>query len=308
MTGAGGFIGRHVAARLNEQGHRVLALSRGIAPEDRTDGVMGPADLAEIEAWKAWPEGTDVLIHLGALNPSRSEPQSGDLAALRRANVEATAALARRAARERVRRMLFISSANVHGPSADKSVSASDPLAPASPYAISKAEAEAAFWTSLSGTETEGCVLRPAPVYGAGGRGNVAVLVKLASMPAPLPLEGLGGPRSLVAVDHLAQVIAASLEVPAAAGTTILIADEGPITPAGIVRALRTGWGRAPLLLPAPVGVLQRLIGAMGKDTVWRAATAPFVLETQPLKDLLGWSSPLTTQEKLRRLAADGAL
>ncbi|MEF2559279.1 hypothetical protein VQ044_24445 [Aurantimonas sp. C2-5-R2] len=46
----------------------------------------------------------------------------------------------------------------------------------------------------------------------------------------------------------------------------------------------------------------------MGKNTVWHAATAPFVLETQPLKDLLGWSSALTTQEKLRRLAADGAL
>ena len=67
VTGASGFVGRHVAALLARRGHRVRALvrrdSRGRAaeglPADRTLG-----DLADAAALAALTEGADVVVHL----------------------------------------------------------------------------------------------------------------------------------------------------------------------------------------------------------------------------------------------------
>lgn len=308
VTGATGFVGQHLVAKLKAGGNQVVALRRGGAASAGPDILAGPADLAEIDRWDAWPAAVEAVVHLAALNPGRREAGAADPAALRHANVDGTAALARRAAREGVGRMIFLSSANVHAARNGAGIRESDPLAPRSPYAVSKKQAEEAFWNNLAGTATQGCVLRPAPVYGAGGRGNVASLVKLARLPIPLPLEGLGGPRSLVAVDHLIEVIALCLDAPGAAGETFLVADEGPLAPAGIVRALRQGWRRAPRLLPAPAGPLGRLATVAGKGKGWEAATQPFVLDTSHLHETLGWRSPIGTAEKLRELAAAGAL
>ena len=67
VTGASGFVGRHVAALLAHRGHRVRALvrrdGRGRAaeglPADRT-----PGDLADAAALAALTEGADVVVHL----------------------------------------------------------------------------------------------------------------------------------------------------------------------------------------------------------------------------------------------------
>lgn len=306
LTGSGGFVGRHLTPRLREQGHDVVALTRGAAGHG-PGTIQGPADIADIEAWQSWPDGIEAVVHLAALNPVRKDALARDLPALRRANVEATAALARRAGREGVGRMILASTANVHAPR-EGLVREGDPLAPASPYAASKAEAEAAFWGALDGTGTQGCVLRPAPVYGAGARGGFASLLGLARRNLPLPIAGLGAPRSLVAVDHLCAVIALSLEHPAAAGETFLVADNGPLTPADIVRALREGWGRRAMVLPAPVGLIGVAAGWTGRAARWRDLATPFVLDTGHLQQRLGWRPGADTAERLRRMAADGIL
>jgi uncharacterized protein YbjT (DUF2867 family) len=67
VTGASGFVGRHVAALLARRGHRVRALVRrdgpgraaGGLPPDRTAG-----DLADATALAAFTQGADVVVHL----------------------------------------------------------------------------------------------------------------------------------------------------------------------------------------------------------------------------------------------------
>ena len=67
VTGASGFVGRHVTALLARRGHHVRALvrrdGRGTAaeglPADRT-----PGDLADPAALAALTRGADVVVHL----------------------------------------------------------------------------------------------------------------------------------------------------------------------------------------------------------------------------------------------------
>ncbi|HDZ73830.1 MAG TPA: NAD-dependent epimerase/dehydratase family protein [Aurantimonas coralicida] len=308
LTGSSGFVGQHLLPYLRGRGHQVLTLARGSQTAAGPFAWEGPADLADIERWPSWPEHIEALVHLAALNPGRGDPQAFDLEALRHANVGATAALTRRARREGVRRVVFVSTALVHRPSHEGFVSQSDRPVPANAYARSKLEAEEIFWTSLKGGDTEGSVLRPAPVYGSGARGNITKLIRLARLPLPLPLEGLGSARSLLAVNHLAEALELCLGSPAAIGETFLVADDGPVTPAEIVRAIRQGLGRSPMIFRAPATLFAAIARWAGRNDQWQNATMPFALETRHIQDRLGWQPSGTTKTMLRRMAAAGTL
>jgi nucleoside-diphosphate-sugar epimerase len=264
ITGASGFVGRHLAPDLARQGVEVLRLGRGQAGEG---GLAGPADLCDIGAWDGWPSKLDAVVHLAALNPARGEAGWGDEAALMRANADGTAALAKRTTREGVPRLVFLSTAKVHGGARLGIVTEASPLAPPDAYARSKLEGEERLREAVAGSGTAAFVLRPAPVFGPGGRGLVSTLGRLARLPVPLPLGGLGAPRSLVSVESLVSAIRAALGAPLAAGEApaVLVADRGPLDPAGIVGALRAGLGRRAGILPAPFATLaaRRLAGGV---------------------------------------------
>lgn len=298
LTGSSGFVGRHLAPYLAAEGHRVTTLRRAAA--SLADGDWrGPARLNEIEDWPDWPAGVEAVVHLAAANPARGRAGADDAALLREVNVEGTAALARRCAREGVRRFVFLSSANVHAPRLDGgAITESDALRPQNPYAASKAEAEAALRSALAETATQFCILRPAPVFGRGGRGTVAQLARLAATPLPLPLDGLGGARSLLAVEDLIRAVALALTAPGAAGATLLLAG-GAATPAELVAALRKGSGRRPLLAPAPVKLLAGVARFLGKGAAWASLTHPFVVDCSEAKDTLGWSPRLGLLDRL---------
>jgi UDP-glucose 4-epimerase len=298
LTGGGGFIGRHLAPYLAEKGHRVMTLRRNATSVADGDW-KGPTRLKEIEDWPDWPAGVEAIVHLAAANPARGQAGANDAALLREVNVEGTAALARRSAREGVRRFVFLSSANVHAPRPDgKPITEGDALRPQSAYAASKAEAEATLRSALAETATQFCILRPAPVFGRGGRGTVAQLARLAATPLPLPFRGLGGPRSLLAVEDLIRAIALALTAPGAAGATLLLAG-GAATPAELVAALRKGNGRRPLLAPAPAALLGGVARALGKGAAWASLTHPFVVDWSEAKGTLGWSPRVGLLDRL---------
>lgn len=291
LTGATGFIGRHLAPHLVGTGHRVTILRRGVAAAAPGDWA-GPPDLSELDDWPDWPAGVEAVVHLAAVNPEHAR-HGGDNAALHLANVEGTAALARRSVREGVGRIVFLSSANVHAPRRDGGViSETEPLHPQSAYAASKIAAEAALRAALADTGTEFCILRPVPVFGPGGRGTVARITRLAATPWPLPLKGLGGPRSLLAVGDLVRAIALALTVPKAAGETLLLAG-GSATPANLVAALRHRCGRPSRLVPVPTAVFGALARLLGKRRAWDSVTGSFVVDAGRARKILGWSATI---------------
>ncbi|WP_152044576.1 NAD-dependent epimerase/dehydratase family protein [Aureimonas psammosilenae] len=309
VTGAGGFVGRHLVERLAAEGHDLVLLRRGQdGGSAKFPSFVGPADLAGIDTFSSFPEGIEAIAHLAALNPMRGDPAASDLAALRHANVAGTAALARRAVTEGVRRVVLVGSASVHGATTRARSRETDPLQPQTPYARSKAEGEDALWQALGEQDrTTACVLRPAAVFGPGGRNAVATLARLARLPLPLPLGGLGKPRSLIGVDSLARAIALALTRDEAAGETFLVADDGPLTPADIVAALREGLGRKPGILPAPsalLGMAARL-GANGK--AWERLRQSLVLDNGAIRGKLGWQ-PGIARETLQEMMAEGSI
>jgi len=134
VTGASGFVGRHLVEHLEDLGQEVVCVDRS------TDGV----DVTDAEAVHALVGsiGPDVVYHLAGwadVGGSWSAPVEAF-----RANAEGTLNVLLAAADAGVKRVLAVSSADVYGIVTPEELPLTEdsPLRPASPYAASKVAAD----------------------------------------------------------------------------------------------------------------------------------------------------------------------
>ncbi|MFD2181453.1 NAD-dependent epimerase/dehydratase family protein [Rhodoplanes azumiensis] len=316
LTGATGFIGRHLLAALPEQGFRVRALLRRPAdlPASATGAVIG--DIARPQNMAAALADVDAVVHSAALTPGfpgqpgrPGQPGCPDPSGLtgtpaddyRTMNTEATIALARAAQRAGVKRFVFLSSIRAQtGPSAPGVVTEATAPSPESDYGRSKLAAEA----GLATLDIDWVALRPVLVYGPGVRGNMAGLLRLARTPWPLPLGGVTAGRSLLAVENLATAIATLLSHPEPLRRAFVVADREVLTVGAMVAALRRGLGRAPGLVPVPTPLLRAGCAVTGRTETFRRLAEPLVVDASALA-ALGWTPTVATPEGLARLARE---
>jgi UDP-glucose 4-epimerase len=296
LTGATGFIGRHLVAELPRRGYRVRVLLRRPAelPDGATGAVIG--DIASPHNMAAALRDVDAVVHSAGLAHAMSGMPEDDYRAI---NTQGTLNLARAAERAHVKRFVFLSSIRAQtGPVSVTPLTETDKPRPTDAYGRSKLEAE-------QGLDTLGIdwvALRPVLVYGPGVKGNMAALLRLAQSPWPLPVGALHARRSLLSLDNLASAIDAVLREPGPLRRPFIVADPEPLDVAGIVGALREGLGRKPGLLPVPSFMLR--LGAMlaGRSEAFDRLAGSLVAQPDALR-ALGWEPVSSTRDGLAALA-----
>ena len=175
VTGADGFVGRHLVRRLAREGHRIGAGRRpGGPPVDwqGADVTELPLELTdETSVRRAVEFGPDAVVHLAAIASNREGFADPGLAWT--VNAAGTARLAEALARRRERgggegRLLLVSSGEVYGPGVQVPRRETDPIAPATPYAASKVGAEHAGLEVWRRTGLPVIVARPFTHTGPG--------------------------------------------------------------------------------------------------------------------------------------------
>jgi UDP-glucose 4-epimerase len=296
LTGASGFVGRHLLADLTAAGYRLRVATRRRMdlPSGIEQVVVG--DLAEPVDWTTALAGVDAVVHgAGIAHAGPGIPEER----YRRVNTEATVALAR-AAEGRVSRFVFISSIRAQsGPVAPTVLTEDDPPQPTDAYGRSKLAAEQA----LAELDLPWVALRPVLVYGEGVAGNMGALIRLARSPLPLPFGALRGERSLVAVETLAAAIRHVIELPEAPRRAMIVADPAPVTIPTIITALRAGLGRPPGLVSVPAPVLAGLFRLAGRSASFTRLGSALAADAAALRRC-GFAPPWPTEEGLRRLGA----
>lgn len=305
VTGADGFVGRTVRARLSTVGRPWRGAVRGGDAVSGREELLAVGDIGPETDWGAALEGVDAVVHLAARAHVLRERAADPLGEYRRVNVAGTGRLAREAADRGVRRFVFVSSAGVNGDLAgpDRPFTERDVPRPHSHYALSKWEAEEELRAVSSRTGMEVAILRPPLVYGPGVKANFLRLMRLVSRGLPLPFGSVDNRRSLLGADNLADAITVCLDHAGAAGETFLLGDGESISTPGLIRNLARALGRPVRLLPCPPGLLGAAARAVGASARARQLLGSLVVDDRKIRERLGWRPARAMTEGLEEAA-----
>lgn len=146
VTGGAGFIGSHIAAALVQRGDRVRILDNFLTGKRENLAGLGNSvdviegDILDAATLQRAMNGVDYCLHQAAIP---SVPRSvADPARSNDANVTGSLSVYLAARDAGVKRVVVASSSSVYGPTAPVPTPEASPLAPASPYAVTKAAAD----------------------------------------------------------------------------------------------------------------------------------------------------------------------
>lgn len=306
VTGANGFVGSALCKALSR---RFLVRGAVQIPGEGssfcvTDLVTGCLS-ADFD-WTNALVGVSVVVHCAARVHVMSEKAADPLAEFRRVNVEGTLRLARQAAEAGARRFVFISSIGVNGCSTStQAFAAGGDVAPHTPYAVSKNEAENGLQSLATETGMEVVVIRPPLIYGPNAPGNFFSLMKWLASGIPLPLGGIvENRRSFVFIDNLVDLLITCIDHPSAANQTFLVSDGEDLSTTALLRSVAAALGRPARLIPVPAGVIMLAARLVGRPGIAQRLCGSLQVDIGKTRELLGWTPPISVDEGLRRTAA----
>jgi nucleoside-diphosphate-sugar epimerase len=321
VTGATGFIGRRLCARLLERGDEVTAFVRGTSRADAlaASGVrLVRGELVTGEGLREAVDGVQCVLHLAATVKAPSPQRYW------RCNAEGTRRLAEVLCDlASPPRLVVCSSLAAAGPSSiARPRGEGEPPAPVSHYGRSKLAGEEAVRELAD--RLRAVVIRPPIVYGPG---DPAFLPSLAPMVRRgMVLKGGLGPKrySLLHADDLCTALIAATE----RGATLRrddpstgvysVCDGDEHTWQSICQALATAMGRRPpLIIPAPapaawavawagelVGRVRGRTPALNRDKVREMRCAAWTCSLDRAREDLGFAPTLTFEEGLASVFA----
>lgn len=237
LIGAGGFIGNRIVEQLHlGTNHTVipivrrpyrLALPARFDLEWRLGDALNEASLAKALT------GCDVVIHAALGDPRQIEAMPTILA-----NAAAVAG---------VSRLVYISTASVHGQAPDQGTNEMSTLHTdhAMDYNNAKVRAEQSFFRECARHQRTGFALRPGVVFGPRSRWITDLAQDLRLGQAWLYRDGEGICNSIY-VDNLGAAVIAALSAPATASGPYLVGDNETVTWRDFYHSIAHGLGLDP--------------------------------------------------------------
>ena len=301
VTGAGGFIGSHLAELLARQGAEVRAFvrytSRGehgwleqISPETAEAIEVFRGDLANPEAVRYSMRGCEFVFHLGALIPipySYLHPRE-----FVTANVEGTLNVLEAARQEEPARIVHTSTSEVYGTAQRIPIDEEHPLHPQSPYAASKVGADQLALSYRRSFGTPVVVARPFNTYGPrqSARAVIPTIVSQALSRDVVELGATSPTRDFLYVEDTAAGLAACAMAEEVEGEVINLGTGSEVSIGELAERIVQLAGRDVSVsldehrLRPPDSEVERLVA-----------------DTSKARKLLGWEPTVELDDGLRR-------
>jgi nucleoside-diphosphate-sugar epimerase len=308
ITGASGFIGAAIAARLRAERWMV----RGV--DLRADAARGivAGDVATPGSWQRSAVGADLVVHTAA---TVSNAVDADTAW--RVNVLGTRRAVEAARDGAAGRFVHLSSIRAfsdrHYP--DGADERWPPRADGSPYVDTKIASEHVVLQAHAAGEIVGSIVRPGDVYGPGSRPwTLLPVAAIRARTFALPAMGKGV-FTPVYVDNLVDGILAAAERPDGAGQVFTIFDGEPITTREFFACYYRMLGRrGPPVLPTGLAIAMTaaesaIARARGTATERNPTTVRYLARTgsysiEKARRLLDFHPQVDLDEGMRRTEA----
>lgn len=314
VTGASGFIGSHLVRHLLAAGHEVRALfsetAKSIPGKKGLEIVQMARNIFDPEIWRAACQGVDVVFHLAgrAHRAHHGKDSSSARAIYFRDNQEMTRVVAEAAMKTGARRFVFASSVTVYGvaSSAGEAFREDSPALPPSDdiYAQSKRAAEE-FLLSSQARALSPVIVRLPLVYGAGVKGNMAMLMRLAQSGLPLPLAKINNRRSFINIPNCVDFLLAAASHPDAGGRVFLATDREDVSTPELIRMLASAQGKSARLFSVPPALLKTACCLLGQKARFEKLAADFRIDPAASCALLGWSPKVSLSEGVAQMCAE---
>jgi len=288
VTGGSGFLGRHLAAGLLEQGHEVHLLGRNFTPVQpllARGARPVQADLRDHRSVSAACAGMDVVYHAGAL--SAPWGKRVDFFAI---NVGGTEAVLAGCREHGVRRLIYVSSPSTVFDGSDQEKATEDVPYPrrfTSIYALTKKLGEDRV-NAAAATGMQTVIVRPKAIFGPGDQ---ALLPRLIAVARQHRLPQIGDGRNLVDLTYVENVVHALLlaaETPTAVGKTYTITNREHAPLWDIIRGvlkrldLSTNLRRIPFSVALGAASLMELHSSLtGKEPLLTRYSVMILARTQ---------------------------
>jgi NAD dependent epimerase/dehydratase len=303
VTGAGGFIGGHLATALVKGGSRVRAFVRSNSRNDRgtlewhdpkvvqeMEIVFG--DLRDIESVRLALTGSDVVFHLGA---QIAIPYSYINARnFFETNVVGTLNVAEAARAAGVGRVVHTSTSEVYGTAQTIPMTEHHPLEAQSPYAASKIGADKLMDSFFRAHGLPVTIVRPFNTYGPhqSARAVIPTIIIQALVGDTVRLGDLEPRRDLTFVDDTVAGFIAAAKVDAAVGRTIHLGTGRDVSIGTIAELVGELLGRRLVIELDETRLRPKL------SEVERLVSNP-----QLAKELIGWQAEVDLQTGLAETA-----
>ncbi len=294
MTGASGFIGRH----LLRPGVRALVRVAGPYPQS----VVG--DLSDDRSLEQACTGISTVIHCAGYAHDSAALQSEQHWQI---NFHGTQNILRAAVAKGVRSFIFLSSVKAMAEPGPACIDENWPGEPDSAYGKAKRAAEQAVLEMGAKHGLHVVNLRLAMVYGHGGRGNLARMIDGIRAGWFPPLPETGNRRSLIHVDDVVSAIWQVASDPRANGQTYIVADSVAYSGRQLYDHIRSALGLSPLRWQMPQQLLRSagqvgdLLGVPLNSAVVSRLLDSACFSPERIGKDLGWHAQVGLAEGIQR-------
>jgi nucleoside-diphosphate-sugar epimerase len=260
VTGSTGFVGRHLCGELTGAGYHVTALHRATSDVGVLEGLGVAAKLGDVtdpESLRRPFEGCDVVFHVAALF---REAKHGD-EAYWAVNVDGTRNVLDAAISSGVGKVVHCSTVGVHSHIPNPPADESEAYRPGDIYQETKCEGEKLALEYFRGGRVEGCVVRPAMIWGPGDTRTRKLFQGIQRR--RLPIIGRGDTLlHWVDVRDVARVLRLAAEQEGNSGEVYIVAGAEPIELGALFHLIADHLGTTPLPFKVPALPVQ-LLGAI---------------------------------------------
>lgn len=306
VTGAGGFIGNALIHHLQKaSANNVIGIFRQNQTElPKAIQQIIIQNLTPETDWHEALHEIDCIIHLAGRAHILQEATTKPLEEFRKTNTETTVQLAQQAAKNNVKRLIFISSIGVNGNKNKQAFSVQSIENPVDDYAKSKYEAEIKLKAIAKKTNLEIVIIRPPLVYGADAPGNFKRLLNLIDKGYYLPLASTKNKRSFVALENLIDLISICISHPRAKNQLFLVSDDSDLSTAEFIRLIAISMEKPVRLFSIPARLLELIVLITRKKKIANSLLSSLTLDITHTKETLGWLPPISMDRAMRLAVA----